>query len=51
MILFFDYNFSASTASFRSPNTSISSSASNLFGNNSGQTPKQKSSTLPARAN
>jgi len=39
-----------STTSFRSPNTSISSSASNLFGNNSGQTPKQKSSTLPARA-
>ncbi|CAF3858340.1 unnamed protein product [Rotaria sp. Silwood1] len=39
-----------STTSFRSPNTSISSSASNLFGNNAGQTPKQKSSTLPARA-
>ncbi|CAF3587436.1 unnamed protein product [Rotaria sordida] len=39
-----------STTSFRSPNTSISSSASNLFGNNTGQTPKQKSSTLPARA-
>ncbi|CAF1596153.1 unnamed protein product, partial [Adineta ricciae] len=39
-----------STTSFRSPNTSISSSASNLFGNNGGQTPKQKSSTLPARA-
>jgi len=39
-----------STTSFRSPNTSISSSASNLFGTNAGQTPKQKSSTLPARA-
>ncbi len=42
--------FRTSTTSFRSPNTSISSSASNLFGNNAGQTPKQKSSTLPARA-
>ncbi len=42
--------FRTSTTSFRSPNTSISSSASNLFGNNGGQTPKQKSSTLPARA-
>ncbi|CAF1573353.1 unnamed protein product, partial [Didymodactylos carnosus] len=37
-----------SSTSFRSPNTSISSSASNLF-NQSGQSSKQKSSTLPAR--
>ncbi|CAF5212790.1 unnamed protein product, partial [Rotaria magnacalcarata] len=39
-----------STASFHSPNSSISSSTSNLFGNNAGLTPKQKSSTLPNRA-
>ncbi|CAF4050308.1 unnamed protein product, partial [Rotaria sp. Silwood2] len=39
-----------STASFRSPNTSMSSSTSNLFGNNAGLTPKQKYSTLPNRA-
>ncbi|CAF3786859.1 unnamed protein product [Rotaria sp. Silwood1] len=39
-----------STASFRSSNTSMSSSTSNLFGNNTGLTPKQKSSTLPNRA-
>ncbi|CAF1115190.1 unnamed protein product [Rotaria sordida] len=39
-----------STASFRSQNTSMSSSTSNLFGNNAGLTLKQKSSTLPNRA-
>ncbi|CAF3673868.1 unnamed protein product [Rotaria socialis] len=39
-----------STASFHSPNSNISSSTSNLFGNNAGLTPKQKSSTLPNRA-
>ncbi|CAF1421258.1 unnamed protein product, partial [Rotaria sordida] len=38
------------TASFRSQNTSMSSSTSNLFGNNAGLTLKQKSSTLPNRA-